>query len=74
MGNDSMINGSSNQKLPSINGLYEKFLNPILSKDEGFDAEQLTQLTLGTLGQVSVLRQWPIITHVLQQVKTDLQR
>ena len=74
MGNDSMINESSKQKLASINGLYEKFLNPILSKDEGLDAEQLTQLALMTLGQASLLRQWPIITQLLQQVKTDLQR
>tara|TARA_Y100001968_G_scaffold325901_1_gene367970 strand:+ start:15647 stop:16798 length:1152 start_codon:yes stop_codon:yes gene_type:complete len=54
--------------------LYKKFLDPILSVDDGIDAEQLTQLALFTLGKASALREWPIISQVLHSIKQDLHR
>ena len=38
--------------------LYQRLLGPLLSRDEGADAEQLSQLTLSALGQASLRRTW----------------
>ena len=68
-----MIEQKKNRMLYS-QALYEQLLGPILSKDEGIDAEQLTQFALTTLGQISKFKNWPIISNVLDQLKSDLTR
>ena len=45
--------------------LYQRLLGPLLSRDEGADAEQLSQLTLTALGQASLRRTWPIVSGAI---------
>lgn len=54
--------------------LYRRFLGPILSRDEGIDAEQLTEVALSTLRQASMHRNWPVIANLLSKFATDLKR
>ena len=61
-------------KLLSAGNLYQYFFSSILTKDEGLDAENLTQLALGTLGQVSLHRKWPGIKWLLANLAMDCQR
>ena len=53
--------------------LYQRLLGPLLSRDEGADAEQLSQLTLTALGQASVRRTWPIVSGALAGLAAELQ-
>jgi dihydroorotate dehydrogenase len=52
--------------------LYERLVGPLLSRDEGADAEQLSQLTLTALGQASLRRQWPVVSGVLAGLGAEL--
>ena len=61
-------------KVLSAGNLYQYFFNSILTKDEGLDAENLTQLALGTLGQASLYRKWPGIKWLLANLAMDCQR
>ncbi len=53
---------------------YKHFIGPILAKDDGIDAEQLTQLALMILEKTSIYRNWPGIADLLNVLTTDLQR
>ncbi|MFM7085454.1 MAG: quinone-dependent dihydroorotate dehydrogenase [Cyanobium sp.] len=53
--------------------LYQRFVAPLLQQDEGADAEQLSQLTLGTLAQVSLRRHWPLLRDSLAALGRELQ-
>ena len=55
-------------------GLYRRLVGPLLSRDEGADAEQLSQLTLQALGQVSLRRHWPLVNTTLAGLAAELQR
>jgi dihydroorotate dehydrogenase len=55
-------------------GLYRRFVSPLLSRDDGADAEQLSQLTLQALAQVSLRRQWPLLNTTLAGLGAELQR
>ena len=55
-------------------GLYRRFVGPLLSRDDGADAEQLSQLTLQALAQVSLRRQWPLVNTTLAGLGAELQR
>ena len=68
-----MIDLDTNEELNIRKSLYKNFFDPILSRDEGIDAEYLTQAALFTLKQASALRQWPIISQVLNSLKDNLQ-
>lgn len=52
--------------------LYERLVGPLLSRDEGADAEQLSQLTLTALGQASLRRTWPVVSGVLAGLGAEL--
>jgi dihydroorotate dehydrogenase len=54
--------------------LYLRFIGPLLQQDDGADAEQLSQLTLQTLAQVSLRRRWPLVQGSLQGLAGELQR
>ncbi len=54
--------------------LYQRFVEPMLLSDEGADAEQLSRLTLATLGQVSLRRHWPLVRGTLEALGAELQR
>jgi dihydroorotate dehydrogenase len=49
-------------------------VGPLLSRDDGADAEQLSQLTLQALAQVSLRRQWPLLNTTLAGLGAELQR
>ena len=53
---------------------YRRWLGPVLSRDEGLDAEQLSRTALTALGQASLRRGWPGISTVLNGVAAELQR
>ena len=58
----------------STGGFYRRWLGPVLAKDQGFDAEQMTMAALGALAQASQRRNWPGLSTVLAGLAADLQR
>ncbi len=54
--------------------LYQRFVGPLLSQDEGADAEQLSQITLTALEQASLRRQWPLVQGALAGLAAELSR
>jgi dihydroorotate dehydrogenase len=58
----------------STGALYRRFVGPLLSRDDGADAEQLSQLTLAALGQASLRRHWPLVSGSLAGLAAELQR
>ncbi len=72
-----MIGQESTTAVPSTGAtadLYRRFVGPLLRSDEGADAEQLSQLTLATLAQVSLRREWPLVSGTLAGLAAELQR
>jgi dihydroorotate dehydrogenase len=55
-------------------GLYQRFVGPLLRTDSGADAEQLSRITLGLLGETALRRQWPLVRETLDGLSRDLQR
>ena len=58
----------------SSGAFYGRWLGPVLARDEGVDAEQLSRAALQALGQLSLRRQWPGLSGVLDGVGAELQR
>ncbi|TCD57871.1 quinone-dependent dihydroorotate dehydrogenase [Synechococcus sp. BS55D] len=58
----------------STGGFYQRWLGPLLARDEGVDAEQLSRSALLALGQASLRRNWPGVSTVLQGIAAELQR
>ena len=54
--------------------LYRRFVAPLLRSDDGADAEQLSQLSLGLLGETALRRNWPLLRDTLQGLASELQR
>ena len=54
--------------------LYARFVEPLLRRDDGADAEQLSRLTLLALGQASLRRRWPLVSGSLAGLGAELQR
>ncbi len=54
--------------------LYQRFVGPLLSQDAGADAEQLSQITLASLEQASLRRQWPLVQGALAGLAAELSR
>ncbi len=52
--------------------LYKSIVSPLLSNDEGADAEKLTQLALNSLGQASIYRNWPGFSKALKLLSKEL--
>ena len=57
----------------SAGGVYRRWFGPLLAKDEGIDAEQLSRTALTALGQASLRRGWPGVSTVLDGVAAELQ-
>ncbi len=53
--------------------LYKFYLDPILSKDDGFDAESLTNIALKILQEISLKREWPGLSFALKNYSENLQ-
>ncbi len=63
------------EKSSRITGhFYRKWFGSFLSKDEGLDAENLSQLALDALGQTSLRRNWPGVASLLHFLEKDLSR
>ncbi|QEY32804.1 quinone-dependent dihydroorotate dehydrogenase [Synechococcus sp. RSCCF101] len=58
----------------STRALYRRWVGPLLSRDVGADAEQLSQLTLMALAQASLRRDWPVVADVVSGLSAELQR
>jgi len=58
----------------STGSLYRRFVGPLLARDDGADAEQLSQLSLQALGQASLRRDWPLVSGALAGLGGKLQR
>ncbi len=58
----------------STGSFYRHWLGPVLARDEGLDAEQLSRSALLALGQASLRRQWPGLSTVLPGVAGELNR
>ena len=58
----------------STGALYERLVGPLLARDDGADAEQLSQMTLTALAQASLRRQWPLVSGALAGLAAELQR
>ena len=69
-----MVSGQQTQGGTGTGQLYRRFVGPLLSSDEGADAEQLSQLTLTALGQASLRRDWPLVNGALAGLGAELQR
>lgn len=62
------------QRSEAMAGLYGRLLGPLLSQDEGADAEQLSRLALTALAQASLRRDWPIVHGALAGLAAELRR
>ncbi len=54
--------------------LYRRFVGPLLQRDDGADAEQLSRLALSTLAQASLRRRWPGVNGALTALEEQLRR
>ncbi|MFQ6537769.1 MULTISPECIES: quinone-dependent dihydroorotate dehydrogenase [Aphanothece] len=68
---DAGGDGSSRQEA-ATGTLYTRFVGPLLAKDAGADAEQLSQLTLAALGQAALRRHWPLVSGALEGLGGEL--
>lgn len=60
--------------LRATDALYRRWVGPLLARDEGADAEQLSVITLMALGQAALRRHWPIVAGSLAGLAAELQR
>jgi len=58
----------------TTSALYRRWVVPLLSRDTGADAEQLSQLTLLALGQASLRRKWPLVADAVSELAAELQQ
>ena len=57
----------------SVDSLYKQFIDPILAKDRGIDAETMTQIAIKALEHASTHRNWRGMSLLLNWCKEDLQ-
>tara|TARA_Y100001968_G_scaffold332299_1_gene389915 strand:+ start:1369 stop:2544 length:1176 start_codon:yes stop_codon:yes gene_type:complete len=65
---------SSKSNILLIEKIYNALFSSILSKDESVDAELLSNLALNILNQVSIKREWPGISWMLNCLENELSR
>ena len=58
----------------SSGAFYQRWLGPVLARDDGLDAEQLSRTALTALGQASLRCRWPGVSTGLDGVAADLAR
>ena len=54
-----------------FNNIYENLVTPILKKDDGIDAEYLTNLSLSLLTFSSNNRNWPLISRIIKSLNQE---
>ena len=57
----------------STEKIYDLIFTKILEKDTGIDPELLTQISLTTLGQISIYRDLPVLSNLLKNLNKSLQ-
>ena len=60
------------KNISSITNIYENLITPLLQKDNGVDAECLTNLSLKLLGLCSNNKEWYLISNFLQKTREEL--
>ncbi len=68
------MGNNSQSRFSSSNFFYKQFFEKILERDDGIDAEKLTQVVLNSLEKISIYRKWPAIANLLTELEKDLQR
>ena len=51
--------------------LYKNLMTPVLKKDSGIDAEDLTNLSLSLLSFSSRKHKWPIVSSILKNLNEE---
>lgn len=59
---------------PARTDFYQRFIGPLLQRDDGADAEQLSRVALSTLAQFSLRRRWPLLNGALAGLGEQLRR
>ena len=54
-----------------FNNLYKNLINPVLKKDTGIDAENLTNFSLRILSFSSSKHKWPVISSILKSLNEE---
>ena len=54
-----------------FNNIYKNLVTPILKKDDGIDAEYLTNLSLSLLTFSSNNRNWPLISRIIKSLNQE---
>ena len=54
-----------------VDNIYKNLVTPILKKDEGIDAEYLTNFSLSLLSFVSKNRNWPLISRIINNLNQE---
>ncbi len=54
-----------------FNNIYENLVTPILKKDDGIDAEYLTNLSLSLLTFSSKNKNWPLISRIIKSLNQE---
>lgn len=54
-----------------FNNIYKSLVTPILKKDDGIDAEYLTNLSLSLLSFSSNNRNWPLISRIIKNLNQE---
>ena len=67
-----MLNNKIKSEFLSLGNLYRLIIGPILSKDEGIDAERLTNIALSLLGTASLHRKEKIWDITLNKLRKEL--
>ena len=60
-----------NEQKGVFNNLYKSLINPILKKDNGIDAEYLTNSSLRLLSLSSRKKNWPFISSILNNLNKE---
>ena len=55
-----------------FNNIYKSLITPVLKKDNGIDAEYLTNLSLSLLTFTSNKRNWPLISTIIKNLNEEL--
>jgi len=71
-GDATTFPGGSAAPAGATTSFYRRFVGPLLQQDDGADAERLSQLTLATLAQVSLRRDWPLVRDSLEGLAGEL--
>ena len=54
-----------------FNNLYKSLITPVLRKDNGIDAEYLTNLSLNLLSFTSNKKHWPLISNIIESLNKE---